>query len=214
MHITVNRQTTAAFDIDAQNTFTPLCPNELPVPEGHLIVEELNRQATYARIRLASKDAHSPMAEWVATPKHPVGTPIDAPNMDVRWPVHAVPGTKGFELIDGLPAETQYRYVALKGVEPNKHPYGACYQDLGDTESTGVIEVLCAEAIETVICGGLATDYCVKTTVLQLRKAGFNVIVNLGACRGIADSTVQAAIAEIQAAGAIVIDTANQLQDA
>ena len=30
----------AAFDIDAQNTFTPVCPDELPVAEGDQIVEE------------------------------------------------------------------------------------------------------------------------------------------------------------------------------
>jgi len=214
MKVAVNRQLTAAFDIDAQNTFTPLCPNELPVPEGHLIVDELNLQAAFARIRLASKDAHSPAAEWVATPEYPTGTPIDAPNMDLRWPVHAVPGTKGFELIEGLPCESAYRYIALKGVEPNKHPYGACYQDLADTESTGVIEVLRAEGIDTVICGGLATDYCVKTTVLQLRKAGFNVIVNLSACRGISDGTVAAAIKEMERAGAQIIRSATQLQEA
>ena len=31
-----------SIDVDAQKTFTPLCPDELPVNEGHLIVEELN----------------------------------------------------------------------------------------------------------------------------------------------------------------------------
>ena len=32
----------ASFDIDAQNTFTPICPNELPVVEGDQIADELN----------------------------------------------------------------------------------------------------------------------------------------------------------------------------
>ena len=39
----------AAFDIDAQNTFTPVCPDELQVAEGDQIVEELNAQAALAR---------------------------------------------------------------------------------------------------------------------------------------------------------------------
>ena len=30
-----------AFDVDAQKTFTSLCPDELPVPEGEYIVDEL-----------------------------------------------------------------------------------------------------------------------------------------------------------------------------
>ncbi len=33
---------TAAFDVDAQKGFTPLCPDELPVVGGHLIGAELN----------------------------------------------------------------------------------------------------------------------------------------------------------------------------
>ena len=42
----------AAFDIDAQNTFTPVCPDELPVAEGDQIVEELNAQARVTPIPL------------------------------------------------------------------------------------------------------------------------------------------------------------------
>lgn len=36
----------ASFDVDAQNTFTPLCPDELPVAEGTDIVAQLNAQAS------------------------------------------------------------------------------------------------------------------------------------------------------------------------
>ena len=38
----------ASFDIDAQNTFTPVCPDELPVAEGDTIAPELNAQAQFA----------------------------------------------------------------------------------------------------------------------------------------------------------------------
>ncbi len=41
-----------SIDVDAQKTFTPLCPKELPVNEGHLIVEELNAQAALADLRV------------------------------------------------------------------------------------------------------------------------------------------------------------------
>ena len=43
----------ASFDIDAQNTFTPVCPNELPVAEGDTIAPELNAQAQFASLRCA-----------------------------------------------------------------------------------------------------------------------------------------------------------------
>ena len=65
--------------------------------------------------------------------------------------------------------------------------------------------------ITTVICGGLATDYCVKNTVLQLKAAGFDVILNKAACRGIAPETIAAAMEEMTAAGVKFINCAAEL---
>lgn len=42
----------AAFDIDAQKGFTPLCPDELPVSGGDKIVPELNFMASLASLRI------------------------------------------------------------------------------------------------------------------------------------------------------------------
>ncbi len=191
----------ASFDIDAQKTFTPLCPNELPVPDGHLIVAELNAQAKLAQYRIGSKDAHSPQAIWIATEQEPQFSPVTGANVDVRWKQHAVPGTLGFELLDDLPRVTDYDFFIWKGIEPDMHPYGACYHDFAEKLSTGVIEFLKQNQVTTVIVGGLATDYCVKITVLQLLRADLQVIVNLAACRGIQETTVAQAITEMQAAG-------------
>lgn len=208
----VTKAQTASFDIDPQNGFTPVCPNELPVPEGNDIVAALNEQAQYASLRVVSKDAHPANAIWAAGKQGPQFSPVDGDNVDIRWQMHCVPGTKGFDLIDGLPPVEAYDFVVFKGVEPNMHPYGACYHDLHDQLTTGVIEYLQNKGVTTVICGGLATDYCVKLTVLQLIKAGFKVIVNLAACRGIATDTIQQAIAEMQAAGAYLIETADEIE--
>ncbi len=212
MAITIpNKQYVASFDVDAQNTFTPVCPEELPVPDGHLIVSELNLQAKKAGFRIGSKDAHSPHALWVAKEKEQHLKPIIGENIDVHWPIHAVPGSKGFELIHGLPKITQYDFFVWKGVELDMHPYGACFHDFAEKLSTGVIEFLKSKQIQTVIVGGLATDYCVKTTVLQLLNSHFKVIVNLGACRGIADSSVKQAIEAMKQAGAVFVTSANEL---
>lgn len=205
------REHIASFDIDAQNCFTPVCPDELPVPEGAEIVGELNAQAAYAACRVGSKDAHSPQAVWVATAEQPQFSPVEGRDVDIRWNVHAVPGSKGFELIDGLPHPADYDYFVWKGIEPDMHPYGACYHDLGNRMSTGVIEYLRARGITHVLAGGLATDYCVKTTVLQLLDAGFTVVLNQAACRGIAPETTESALAEMQAQGATLIPNAAAL---
>lgn len=199
--------TVASFDVDAQNCFTPVCPAELPVPEGDAIVDALNAQAALANLRVGSKDAHSPQAVWVADAANPQFSPVQGRDVDIRWNVHAVPGTKGFELISGLPHPADYDFFVWKGIEPDMHPYGACYHDLANTRSTGVIEWLRARGVSHVILGGLATDYCVKTTVLQLCDAGFNVVVNLAACRGIAPDTVAEAQQAMQAAGAVFVNS-------
>lgn len=207
-----DKQKIASFDIDAQCTFTALCPDELPVIEGDTIVDELNAQAQFATYRIGSKDAHSPKALWVADEQHPPLSEIKGDNVDLRWPLHAVPGTQGFELIPGLPKVTEYDFFVWKGIELDMHPYGNCYHDFAEKMSTGLVEFLRARDVTTVLAGGLATDYCVKNTVMQLVNAGFDVIVNLAACRGIADDTVATALEEMREAGVVFVDSASELK--
>ena len=204
--------TIASLDIDAQKGFTPLCPNELPVAGGDDIVAALNAQAALATLRVGSKDAHPANAAWVVSEPAAMLQPLDLPNADLTWPAHCVPGTPGFELLDGLPAPIDYDFFVWKGMEPDMHPYGACYHTLdwkAKPKSTGVIEYLKVEGIRTVIVGGLATDYCVKNTALQLADAGFNVVLNLASSRGIAPDTIAAALDEMRAAGITIVDNVN-----
>ena len=212
--IRVEKSTTASFDVDPQCGFTPLCPDELPVNEGNLIADELNAQAVFTDVRVVSKDCHPAQAPWVANSVDEIMTPVQGeyPNLDIKWPAHCVVGTLGNTLIPGLPSESSYDFMVEKGVDPVKHPYGACYHDFAESEGTGVIEWLHQRKIKVVIVGGLATDYCVKTTVLQLCKAGFEVIVNLGACRGIDDESTKAACATMHEVGVEFIATSNELE--
>lgn len=177
----------ASFDVDAQKGFSPLCPEELPVPEGDTIVPELNYMAQFADYRLGSKDAHPEKAVWTVSSPEEMLQSLDYPEADLTWVKHCVPGTKGFELLDGLPKVTEYDYFVWKGMEPDLHPYGACYQDIHENLSTGVIEFLHAKDIKQIIVGGLAFDYCVQTTVWQLQRAGFEIIVYLPATKGLSD---------------------------
>ncbi len=196
-----NKYTTVAFDVDSQKGFTPLCPDELPVNGGDEIVEELNKNANFARLRVGSKDAHNPNAIWVATEDKPQFSEVGEPNVDIRWNSHCNVGTPGFELLDGLPKPLEYNFFVYKGIEDDTHPYGACYHDLSKTLSTGVIEYLKYNGINLVIVGGLATDYCVFNTVIELVEAKFEVILNLESCRGVAPESTEAAIVTMKAAG-------------
>lgn len=210
--VTVKKSETASFDIDAQKTFSPLCPDELPVAEGHLIVPELNANKERAAIHVASRDAHSMHALWLTDKNHPIFTPIEGcADLDLRWPAHAIVGTSGFDFLPGLDGK-RYEYQVFKGITVDQHPYGACFHDFKEKQSTGAIEFLKVHGITTVICGGLATDYCVKNTVLQLLRAGFRVILNLAACRGIAKDTTEKAIKEMTDAGAVIVNFAKEIK--
>jgi len=176
---------TASHNVDPQKGFTPLCPNELPVPDGDSIVDELNGQNNLVKYKTVSKDVHPANAVWIANINKPQFTQVEGLNVDMAWNAHCLSGTKGMELIDGLPKMSEYDFFLAKGFEVDFHPYSSCYHDLAKKISTGLIEWYNSREISTVIVGGLATNYCVSSTVMDLSHAGFQVILNLGACRGI-----------------------------
>ena len=209
----IDKTRTASFDVDPQCGFTPLCPNELPVEQGDQIVAPLNTQAQMARLRIVSKDCHPAQAPWIAEKGSDVMQPVEGhyPNLDIKWPAHCIVGSVGNQLIPGLPAEDEYDLVIEKGCDPEMHPYGACYHDLSERISTGVIEWLKNNAITTLVVGGLATDYCVKTTAIQLSHAGFRVIVNLSACRGVDKETSAQALLELSAQGVELVSSCEEL---
>lgn len=201
-----------ALDVDAQKTFTPLCPDELPIVGGDEIVHELNAQAALADLRVMTKDAHSASAKWLCHNRADIGKPTQLPNADCQWVAHAMVGSYGYELLDGLPAETDYDFCVWKGISPDLHPYGACFHDLQEKLSTGLIEWLQQKNANLLIVGGLATDFCVKTTVLQLLRGGdWQVWVNRAACRGIDVHGSEIAWQEMQQHGAKLFDNAAQI---
>lgn len=207
----------ASLEVDPQNGFSEICPDELPVPEALEIVEPLNEQAELVSRRIVSRDIHPPDAYWITDDRKQIGMPI--PNlppdsdMDLYWPKHCIAGTKGAELLKGLPSLSDYDLVISKGMNRGIHPYGAAYQDLREQITTGLIEHLRLWEIRTVIIGGLATDYCVKTTALQLCRAGFRVVVNLAACRGMSQETISEAIEEMKASGILVVKNLEEVKN-
>lgn len=182
--VTVVFNKTASHNVDPQKGFTPLCPDELPVEDGHNIVDELKGQNSIVAYKTVSKDMHPGNAIWLATAEKPQLSPVEGDNVDIRWNAHCMSGTKGAELLDGLKM-TDFDFFLAKGYEPDLHPYSSCYHDLKKTISTGLIEWYNSKDISTIIVGGLATNYCVAETMKDLSNAGFQVILNLGGCRGI-----------------------------
>ena len=208
----MKKENIVSFDVDSQNGFTQNCPGELPVNDGQNIVDELNKQATFAKYRFMSKDAHPANGIWTASEKNPQFSPVNEKDVDIHWNQHCVVGTYGFELIKGLPHPSHYDYLVYKGVERDMHPYSPIYHDLNKTISTGVIEMAKVLNVNTFIVGGLATDYCVKEAVLDLIDAGFNVILNKAATRGIADDLTETYNLFLEK-GAILINNSSELEN-
>ena len=183
--ITVVFERTASHNVDPQKGFTPLCPNELPVPDGDKIVDELNAQNNLVKYKTVSKDVHPANAIWLANVNVPQFTPVEGENVDIAWNEHCMSGTYGAELIDGLPKMIDYDFFVAKGFEADLHPYSSCYHDLHKDVSTVLIEWYNSRNITTIIVSGLATNYCVSETCKDLSNAGFQVVLNIGGCRGI-----------------------------
>ncbi|GAC13064.1 isochorismatase family protein [Aliiglaciecola lipolytica] len=203
----------ASINVDPQKGFTPICPDELPVVEGDQIVPELLAQNALADLIIGSSDAHCEQALFVVDDADEQFKPLDYPNTDCTFKIHCRPGTKGFELLDGLPAATEYDFFVWKGVAPDLHPYGACYHDLAEKLSTGLIEYLVFHQVDKIIVGGLATDFCVATTAKQLQKSKrFDVAINLAACRGISPEGVAEQLDLMQEMGITVLENSQAVK--
>lgn len=183
--ITVLYNKTVSHNVDPQKGFTPLRENELPISEGHLIGSELAKQNSLLKFKTLSRDIHPSNAIWIADKNNPQLSPIEGKNVDLRWNAHCMSGTEGSEILDELGAVEDYDYLVIKGVDPHLHPYTSVYQDQEKKISTGLIEWYESKDISTIVVGGLALNYCVGETVKDLSKAGFQVILNLSATKGL-----------------------------
>ena len=195
----------ALLIVDFQNDFTP--GGALPVEHGDEIAEPINAIADRFPLVVATRDWHPPdhrSFEGVEVdPEKWHG--LDPPGI---WPVHCVQGTPGAELYPGLD-----RSKVDEVVDKAQDPYTQGYSSF---HGGNLADVLRAHGVDHVFVAGLATDYCVKNTVLDAVKEGFRVTVVEDAIRGIdvkpGDS--ERAIDEMRRAGADLVRSAELLERA
>ncbi|HEX3254331.1 MAG TPA: bifunctional nicotinamidase/pyrazinamidase [Gaiellaceae bacterium] len=183
----------ALLIVDFQNDFTP--GGALPVAEGNEIAGPINALLDRFELVIATRDWHpGEHGSFVGVPlDSDAWRGADPPSI---WPVHCVAGTPGAELHPDL-ERAKVDVVLDKGQDPNSQGYSA-FQD------TRLGDLLRERGVDRLFVAGLATDYCVKNTVLDARREGFDVIVVEDAVRGVdvepGDS--ERALEQMEAAGA------------
>ena len=181
----------ALLIVDVQNDFCP--GGALPVLEGDHVVSLLNeciRKFQMANLwTFATRDWH----------------PEKTRHFNIfggTWPPHCVKGTHGASFHSALEL-SQHTVVISKGINSEDD----CYSGFEGTDSKGIklADILHELAIKRLFIGGLATDYCVKFTVLDAIKEGFEVILLRDAIRGVnlQAGDAERSISEMIDAGAV-----------
>jgi nicotinamidase/pyrazinamidase len=182
--------------VDVQNDFCP--GGALGVPHGDAVVPVLNR---YAERFAAAGAPVFASRDW-----HPARTSHFKAYGGV-WPPHCVQDTPGAEFHPALtlPAGTA---IVSKGMDPSEDAY-SCFQ--AETSDGMPFAASLGEAgVGRLFVGGLATDYCVKSTVVDGVREGFEVVVLADAIAAVdlAPGDGAKALDEMRAAGVQLIQLA------
>jgi nicotinamidase/pyrazinamidase len=184
---------TALLVVDVQNDFADPAGG-LSVQGGAEVVPVLNEQVRAAK---AARALVVYTQDW-----HPASTPHFAKDGGV-WPVHCVQDTWGAAFHPLLEVAGP---TVRKGSNGEDGYSGFTMRDpvSGETIATELAAMIAERDIRHIVIGGLATDYCVRWTVLDGLRLGLRATVLLDAVRAVdlQPGDGDAAIAEMVVAGA------------
>jgi nicotinamidase/pyrazinamidase len=193
--------------VDIQNDFIP--GGSLAVPDGDAVVPVANdvKRSGEFDVVVATQDWHpgdhgSFASNNPGTKPGEVGELAGLPQ--VFWPDHCVQGSQGAQFHPAL--DLHGAIIFRKGTDPEIDTYSGFF-DNGHRKATGLGEYLNRQGVTDVFVMGLATDYCVKYTVLDAVELGFLTTLIEDGCRGVnlAPDDSTKAIEEMKDAGVTVI---------
>ncbi|MBN2733227.1 MAG: bifunctional nicotinamidase/pyrazinamidase [Balneolaceae bacterium] len=201
----------ALLIVDVQNDFCP--GGALEVPNGDAIVPVINKLLPRFDTVLQTQDWH-PAGHSSFASSHDGKEPFDTIGMpygeQVLWPDHCVQDSEGAAFHPDLDT-SQSQLIIRKGFRKQIDSYSAFYEN-DDTTSTGLSGYLRERDIDKLFVVGLATDFCVKWSVLDGLKEGFRITVVEDAVKGIdLEGSVAQAWDEMQVAGAARIHSSKLL---
>ena len=178
--------------VDIQNDFCP--GGTLAVKKGDKAIGVLNKYIPYFQAVRAPIFA---TRDW-----HPKNH-VSFKDRGGPWPSHCVQGSKGADFHPDLKLPYGSTVIS-KGFLPDQDAYSGF-------QGTDLEARLRERGIKRTFAGGLATDYCVKHTVLDSLKCGFETFLLTDAIQGVevrrGDS--KNAIEEMVKAGAKKIKLSN-----
>ncbi|WP_318374355.1 bifunctional nicotinamidase/pyrazinamidase [Enterobacter sp.] len=202
--------------VDIQNDFC--AGGALAVAEGDSTVDIANAIIDWCKTRgdavVASQDWHPADHGSFASQQHvePYSEGLLDGLPQTFWPDHCVQNTEGAALHPLLNAKA-IDALFHKGENPAIDSYSAFF-DNGHRQKTQLDEWLRHHDVNELIVLGLATDYCVKFTVLDALTLGYSVDVITDGCRGVNLHAQDSAHAfmEMAAAGATLYTLADWVE--
>ncbi len=195
----------ALIVIDMQNDFCE--GGALAVTGGNAIVPKINQIRDRFSTVIFTKDWHPKNHLSFAT-EHAGKKPGDCVRLpesgvtQILWPPHCVQGTPGAQFHPDLEVRPSDP-IFYKGTDRSMDSYSAFF-DNGHIKSTGLSHYLNEEKLRMLYLCGLATDYCVKYSVLDALSLGFDVVLIQDACAAVdlKENDGDRAIEEMVAKGA------------
>jgi nicotinamidase/pyrazinamidase len=194
--------------VDIQNDF--VSGGALAVPGGESVVPVANYLMNRFTHVVASQDWH-PADHRSFAAQHPgyqVGDTVPLNGQpQILWPTHCVQQTHGAALCDTLDTE-KITHLITKGTNPEIDSYSAFF-DNGHLQETGLHGHLQSHGVRSLTVLGLATDYCIKYTVLDALELSYRVVVVLDGIRAVnLDSEDgKVALREMSNAGATLMES-------
>ncbi|MGH2656095.1 MAG: isochorismatase family protein [Actinomycetota bacterium] len=192
---------TALLVVDVQNDFADP-GGSLYVQGGEEVVPVINREIEGA-LEAEAKVFYT--QDW-----HPESTPHFEKDGGI-WPVHCVAQTEGAALHPELQVAGE---IVRKGTGGEDGYSGFTVRDPETAEEspTRLADLLRTHGIRRLIVAGIATDYCVKETVLDARRLGYDVSVLTEGIRAVnlEPGDADRALAQMRSAGASLLGSGGQ----
>lgn len=161
----------ALLIVDMQNDFCP--GGKLPIEEGDIIIDRINwyidrfKENGFAII--ASRDWHPSLSSHFK-------------DYGGNWPAHCIQETEGASFHPKLKLP-ESAIIISKGIIKDEDGYSAF--DGSDNKGRFLSKVIKDTGIKEIFVCGLATDYCVKASVLSALNEGFKVYLLTDAIKGV-----------------------------